>query len=151
MRPWKWMAFTNPARKDGLVLHHWRRSQDEGKDYPFARWHTNHQLKSRLQDNNLQVQQSCGGADLHGDGVHTAPDQPWVEQGGDWPLDGLGQQVWFSPPLSLIHDYLIAGNWHTQVTPKFQSFSTFLDSTCDLSSWQTDGTERHSAKDLWKI
>ena len=37
VRPWKWMAFTNPARKDGLVLHHWRRSQDEGKDYPFAR------------------------------------------------------------------------------------------------------------------
>ena len=32
------MAFTNPARKDGLVLYHWRRSQDEGKDYPFARW-----------------------------------------------------------------------------------------------------------------
>ena len=38
VRPWKWMAFTNPARKDGLVLHHWRRSQDEGKDYPFARF-----------------------------------------------------------------------------------------------------------------
>lgn len=26
------------SRKDGLVLHHWRRSQDEGKDYPFARF-----------------------------------------------------------------------------------------------------------------
>jgi len=38
VRPWKWMAFTNPARRDGLVLHHWRRSQDEGKDYPFARF-----------------------------------------------------------------------------------------------------------------
>jgi len=38
VRPWKWMAFTNPARKDGLVLYHWRRSQDEGKDYPFARF-----------------------------------------------------------------------------------------------------------------
>ena len=38
VRPWKWMAFTNPARRDGLVLHHWRRVQDEGKEYPFARF-----------------------------------------------------------------------------------------------------------------
>ena len=38
VRPWKWMPFSNPARKDGLVLHHWRRVQDEGKDYPFARF-----------------------------------------------------------------------------------------------------------------
>ena len=38
VRPWKWMPFTNPARKDGLVLYHWRRSADEGKEYPFARF-----------------------------------------------------------------------------------------------------------------
>ena len=38
VRPWKWMPFTNPARKDNLVLHHWRRQVDEGKDYPFARF-----------------------------------------------------------------------------------------------------------------
>jgi len=38
VRPWKWMPFSNPARKDNLVLHHWRRNQDEGKDYPFARF-----------------------------------------------------------------------------------------------------------------
>ena len=38
VRPWKWMAFTNPARKDGLVLNHWRRVTEEGKDYPFARF-----------------------------------------------------------------------------------------------------------------
>ena len=37
VRPWKWMAFTNPARKDGLVLYHWRRATDEGKEYAFAR------------------------------------------------------------------------------------------------------------------
>jgi DNA methyltransferase 1-associated protein 1 len=37
VRPWKWMTFTNPARKDGLVLHHWRRATDEGKEYAFAR------------------------------------------------------------------------------------------------------------------
>ena len=38
VRPWKWLAFTNPARRDGLVLHHWRRQADEGKDYPFAKF-----------------------------------------------------------------------------------------------------------------
>lgn len=38
VRPWKWMSFTNPARKDGAVFHHWRRVADEGKDYPFARF-----------------------------------------------------------------------------------------------------------------
>ena len=37
VRPWKWMPFTNPARKDGLVLFHWRRAADEGKEYPFAK------------------------------------------------------------------------------------------------------------------
>jgi len=38
VRPWKWMPFTNPARKDGAIFHHWRRLADEGKDYPFARF-----------------------------------------------------------------------------------------------------------------
>lgn len=38
VRPWKWMPFTNPARKDGAIFHHWRRIADEGKDYPFARF-----------------------------------------------------------------------------------------------------------------
>ncbi|XP_052236225.1 DNA methyltransferase 1-associated protein 1-like isoform X2 [Dreissena polymorpha] len=38
VRPWKWMPFTNPARKDGAIFHHWRRVADEGKDYPFARF-----------------------------------------------------------------------------------------------------------------
>jgi DNA methyltransferase 1-associated protein 1 len=32
------MAFTNPARSDGLVLSHWRRVADEGKEYPFAKF-----------------------------------------------------------------------------------------------------------------
>lgn len=38
VRPWKWMPFTNPARKDGAIFHHWRRAVEEGKDYPFARF-----------------------------------------------------------------------------------------------------------------
>jgi len=38
VRPWKWMPFTNPARKDGAVFYHWRRVADEGKEYPFAKF-----------------------------------------------------------------------------------------------------------------
>lgn len=38
VRPWKWMSFTNPARKDGLSLCHWKRAADEGKEYAFARF-----------------------------------------------------------------------------------------------------------------
>lgn len=38
VRPWKWMPFTNPARKDGAIFYHWGRIADEGKDYPFARF-----------------------------------------------------------------------------------------------------------------
>lgn len=38
VRPWKWMPFSNPARKDGAIFHHWRRAAEEGKDYPFARF-----------------------------------------------------------------------------------------------------------------
>jgi len=36
VRQWKWMEFSNSARNDDLVLHHWRRKVDEGKEYPFA-------------------------------------------------------------------------------------------------------------------
>ncbi|XP_063056288.1 DNA methyltransferase 1-associated protein 1 [Engraulis encrasicolus] len=38
VRPWKWMPFANPARRDGAIFHHWRRAAEEGKDYPFARF-----------------------------------------------------------------------------------------------------------------
>jgi len=38
VRPWRWTPFANPARKDSLVLNHWRRVADEGKEYPFARF-----------------------------------------------------------------------------------------------------------------
>ncbi|XP_033101299.1 DNA methyltransferase 1-associated protein 1-like [Anneissia japonica] len=38
VRPWKFMPFTNPARKDGFIFNHWRRVADEGKDYQFARF-----------------------------------------------------------------------------------------------------------------
>ncbi|XP_026461639.1 DNA methyltransferase 1-associated protein 1-like [Ctenocephalides felis] len=37
-RPWRWIPFTNPARTDGAVFHHWRRVTDEPKEYPFAKF-----------------------------------------------------------------------------------------------------------------
>lgn len=37
-RPWKWTPFTNPARTDQAVFHHWRRITDAGNEYPFARF-----------------------------------------------------------------------------------------------------------------
>lgn len=36
VRKWEWAPFTNPARKDSAVFHHWRRVSDEPKEYPFA-------------------------------------------------------------------------------------------------------------------
>lgn len=39
-RPWKWIPFNNPGRKDGFRLHHWRRVADEGKEYPFSKFNT---------------------------------------------------------------------------------------------------------------
>ncbi|VDN37470.1 unnamed protein product [Dibothriocephalus latus] len=40
VRRWQWVAFTNSARSDGLVLHHWRRAGDDesDEDYYFARF-----------------------------------------------------------------------------------------------------------------
>ena len=38
VRPWVWVQFCNPARKDGALLWHWRRQADQGKDYPFAQF-----------------------------------------------------------------------------------------------------------------
>ncbi|KAG8192211.1 hypothetical protein JTE90_009971 [Oedothorax gibbosus] len=38
VRPWKWMPFTNPARKDAAIFHHWRRIEDEGEEYAFAKF-----------------------------------------------------------------------------------------------------------------
>nr|CAG4651861.1 EOG090X076S [Triops cancriformis] len=46
VRPWKWMPFTNPARKDGAVFHHWRRVTDEAKEYPFAKFNKQVQVVS---------------------------------------------------------------------------------------------------------
>ncbi|XP_014243424.1 DNA methyltransferase 1-associated protein 1 [Cimex lectularius] len=44
VRPWRWTPFTNPARKDNAVFHHWRRVCDEGKEYPFAKFNKEVQI-----------------------------------------------------------------------------------------------------------
>lgn len=36
-RKWAWIGFTNPARKDGFQLYHWRREMDRANEYPFAK------------------------------------------------------------------------------------------------------------------
>jgi len=38
VRKWEWATFSNPARTDGAVFHHWRRVTDEPKEYPFAKF-----------------------------------------------------------------------------------------------------------------
>lgn len=38
VRKWEWAPFTNPARTDTAVFHHWRRISDESKEYPFAKF-----------------------------------------------------------------------------------------------------------------
>jgi DNA methyltransferase 1-associated protein 1 len=35
---WEWTPFTNSARKDGLVLYHWRKAGEEQGDYAFAKF-----------------------------------------------------------------------------------------------------------------
>ncbi|KAF3690888.1 DNA methyltransferase 1-associated protein 1 [Channa argus] len=56
VRPWKWMPFTNPARRDGAIFHHWRRVAEEGKDYPFARFNK----KRSVEDLKERYYSICG-------------------------------------------------------------------------------------------
>lgn len=44
VRKWEWAPFTNPARKDSAVFHHWRRTTDEPKEYPFAKFNKQLQI-----------------------------------------------------------------------------------------------------------
>lgn len=37
-RPWKWTPFTNPARSDQAVFHHWRRVAEASNEYIFAQF-----------------------------------------------------------------------------------------------------------------
>lgn len=38
VRKWEWTPFKNPARTDGAIFHHWRRANEEQKEYPFAKF-----------------------------------------------------------------------------------------------------------------
>ncbi|XP_053687754.1 DNA methyltransferase 1-associated protein 1 [Sabethes cyaneus] len=38
VRRWEWAPFMNPARTDRAVFHHWKRTSDEQKEYPFAKF-----------------------------------------------------------------------------------------------------------------
>lgn len=38
VRNWEWAPFSNPARADAAVFHHWKRNSDEAKEYPFAKF-----------------------------------------------------------------------------------------------------------------
>lgn len=43
-RKWVWAPFTNPARKDNAVFHHWKRASDDAKEYPFAQFNKVYQM-----------------------------------------------------------------------------------------------------------
>ncbi|GFT91027.1 DNA methyltransferase 1-associated protein 1 [Nephila pilipes] len=60
VRPWKWMPFSNPARKDGAIFHHWRRVEDEGEEYPFAKFNKSVQIPEYTDDEYIQHLQ-CEG------------------------------------------------------------------------------------------
>ena len=38
VRSWHLEPFKIPSRQDDLTLNHWRRKNDEGKTYPFAKF-----------------------------------------------------------------------------------------------------------------
>ncbi|XP_011196367.1 DNA methyltransferase 1-associated protein 1 [Zeugodacus cucurbitae] len=44
VRKWEWAPFNNPARTDDAVFHHWRRTTDDQKDYPFAKFNKQLQI-----------------------------------------------------------------------------------------------------------
>lgn len=58
VRQWKWLPFSNPARKDNAVFHHWRRVTDEGKEYPFARFNKQVSIPTYTETEYLQELQS---------------------------------------------------------------------------------------------
>ena len=49
VRPWEWMEFVNPGRRDGFRLKHWKRKADAGKEYPFAKFNKQVAIESYSQ------------------------------------------------------------------------------------------------------
>ncbi|XP_055917802.1 DNA methyltransferase 1-associated protein 1 [Eupeodes corollae] len=44
VRKWEWAPFSNPARTDGAVFHHWKRQSDDAREYPFAKFNKQLQI-----------------------------------------------------------------------------------------------------------
>ncbi|XP_042894974.1 DNA methyltransferase 1-associated protein 1 [Parasteatoda tepidariorum] len=60
VRPWKWMPFTNPARKDGAVFYHWRRIEDQNEEYAFAKFNKTVSVPEYTDDEYMQHLQTEG-------------------------------------------------------------------------------------------
>ncbi|XP_019858517.1 PREDICTED: DNA methyltransferase 1-associated protein 1-like [Amphimedon queenslandica] len=67
VRPWKWMPFTNSAREDELVLYHWRRTTEEGKDYPFVQFNKKLPIPTYTDEEYTSVLQETGWSKLETD------------------------------------------------------------------------------------
>ncbi|KAH8396768.1 hypothetical protein KR215_003931 [Drosophila sulfurigaster] len=46
VRKWEWAPFSNPARNDAAVFHHWKRVSDDSTDYPFAKFNKQLEIPS---------------------------------------------------------------------------------------------------------
>lgn len=46
VRKWEWAPFSNPARNDAAVFHHWKRVSDDSADYPFAKFNKQLEIPS---------------------------------------------------------------------------------------------------------
>ncbi|EDW02434.1 DNA methyltransferase 1-associated protein 1 [Drosophila grimshawi] len=46
VRKWEWAPFSNPARNDAAVFHHWKRITDDSTDYPFAKFNKQLEIPS---------------------------------------------------------------------------------------------------------
>ncbi|XP_054723613.1 DNA methyltransferase 1-associated protein 1-like, partial [Uloborus diversus] len=67
VRPWKWMPFNNPGRKDGAVFYHWRRVEDEGEEYAFAKFNKSVSIPEYTDDEYVQHLQREGWTRLETD------------------------------------------------------------------------------------
>ncbi|XP_012553597.1 DNA methyltransferase 1-associated protein 1 isoform X1 [Hydra vulgaris] len=62
VRQWRWTSFLNPARSDNLMLYHWRRKQEDGKEYPFAKFgKLNNQVSYSDEEYELYLQSESDG------------------------------------------------------------------------------------------
>ncbi|XP_037928708.1 DNA methyltransferase 1-associated protein 1-like isoform X1 [Teleopsis dalmanni] len=46
VRKWEWAPFTNPARTDNAIFHHWKRVGEKEKEYVFAKFNKHLEIPS---------------------------------------------------------------------------------------------------------